>query len=158
MLDRCPQGKQAIDGRFLHRYHALYCLALQHIPFRRFCPHFLGLALFRLAYSRELVRSRYFPWPERFVSHAVRSGPRLSTYVIIARTQTGKTDALLVAANSKAEDETMPWDFASNTEKAWRAYDVLPDPSDGHQGQPQLHAMNLPGSGTANWYIDGYRM
>jgi hypothetical protein len=31
VLDRCSQGKQIIDGRFLHRYHALYCLTLQHV-------------------------------------------------------------------------------------------------------------------------------
>ena len=31
VLGRRPQGKQIIDGCFLRRHHALYCLALQHV-------------------------------------------------------------------------------------------------------------------------------
>jgi len=85
VLDRCPQGKQIIDGRFLHRYHVLYCLTLRHVWFGCFPPYFLGLAIFPLPYNRELVRSYYFPWSEHLVSHAVRSGSCLSTYVVIIR-------------------------------------------------------------------------
>ena len=43
----------------------------------------------------------------------------------------------------------MPWDFTSDTEKAWRAYEPL---SSDLKGQPQLQPTNGPGTGTVNWY------
>ena len=83
VLDRCPQGKQILDGRFLHRYHTLYCLTQQHVRFGCIPPYLLGLAIFPLPYNLELVRSRYFLWFEHLVSLAVRSWSCLSTYVVI---------------------------------------------------------------------------
>jgi hypothetical protein len=88
-LECCPQGKQAIDDHFFHLHRALYCLDLQHVRLGRLPPHFRELAILSLSHYRKLVRSRSFPWSERFVPHAIRSGGCFSTYVrILSDTQT----------------------------------------------------------------------
>ena len=43
----------------------------------------------------------------------------------------------IVAANSKAEDEIMPWDFSNSTEKAWQAFEPSPNNNNGLEGQPR---------------------
>jgi len=42
---------------------------------------------------------------------------------VLCRMRFGQGLASQLAANSKAEDEVMPWDFSSNTEKAWQSFE-----------------------------------
>jgi hypothetical protein len=76
----------------------------------------------------------------------------------LSETPTREADpfAWIVAANSKAEDEVMPWDFSNSTEKAWQAFEPNPGNHNNLQGQPQ--SMNGMLTGTAYRDVNALRV